>query len=105
MEFSLGLNRNVCVRIGWHYRLQLTFCPMGCEGRAAAPPLARPRGQTAGTIKSISGIPDFVDRCGVSYSVSVGDAARFFASTGWPRDLKNASPLTLSDLQVETASW
>jgi hypothetical protein len=102
MEFSLDLNRNVFVRIWLALLIALTFCPMA----AKAEPQALPAGQTAsarplGTINSISGNSLTLSTdAGVSYSVSVGDAARILRIEPGARDLKNASPLTLSDLQV-----
>jgi Domain of unknown function (DUF5666) len=102
MEFSLGLKRNVSVRIWLALLIALTFCPMA----ANAEPQAPPAGQTAparplGTIKSISGNSLTLSTdAGVSYSVSVGDAARILRIEPGAKDLKNASPLTLSDLQV-----
>jgi hypothetical protein len=102
MEFSLDLNRNVSVRIWLALLIALTFCPMA----ANAEPQAPPAGQTAparplGTIKSISGNSLTLSTdAGVSYSVSVGDAARILRIEPGAKDLKNASPLTLSDLQV-----
>jgi hypothetical protein len=73
---------------------------------AKAEPQALPAGQTAsarplGTINSISGNSLTLSTdAGVSYSVSVGDAARILRIEPGAKDLKNASPLTLSDLQV-----
>jgi hypothetical protein len=102
MEFSLDLNRNVSVRIWLALLIALTFCPMA----AKAEPQAPPAGQSAparpiGTIKSISGNSLTLSTdAGVSYSVSVGDAARILRIEPGAKDLKNASPLTLSDLQV-----
>jgi hypothetical protein len=102
MEFSLGLNRNVCVRIWLALSIALTFCPMAAKAEPQAPPAgpaapARP----LGTIKSISGNSLILSTdAGVSYSVSVGDAARILRIEPGAKDLKNASPLTLSDLQV-----
>jgi hypothetical protein len=102
MEFSLDLKRNVSVRIWLALLIALTFCPMA----AKAEPQAPPAGQSAparpiGTIKSISGNSLTLSTdAGVSYSVSVGDAARILRIEPGAKDLKNASPLTLSDLQV-----
>jgi hypothetical protein len=102
MEFSLDLNRNVSVRIWLALLIALTFCPMA----AKAEPQAPPAGQSAparpiGTIKSISGNSLTLSTdAGVSYSVSVGDGARILRIEPGAKDLKNASPLTLSDLQV-----
>jgi hypothetical protein len=90
------------VRIWLALLIALTFCPMA----AKAEPQAPPAGQTAparplGTIKSISGNSLTLSTdAGVSYSVSVGDAARILRIEPGAKDLKNASPLTLSDLQV-----
>ncbi len=73
---------------------------------AKAEPQAPPAGPAAparplGTIKSISGNSLILSTdAGVSYSVSVGDAARILRIEPGAKDLKNASPLTLSDLQV-----
>ena len=78
MEFSLDLNGNVSVRIWLALLIALTFRPMA----AKAEPQALPAGQTAsarplGTINSISGNSLTLSTdAGVSYSVSVGDAAR-----------------------------
>jgi hypothetical protein len=102
MEFSLDLKRNVSVRIWLALLIALTFCPMA----AKAEPQAPPAGQSAparpiGTIKSISGNSLTLSTdAGVSYSVSVGDGARILRIEPGAKDLKNASPLTLSDLQV-----
>ena len=102
MEFSLGLNRNIFVRIWLGLSIALTFCPMA----AKAEPQAPPAGQAAparpiGTIKSISGNSLTLSTdAGVSYSVSVGDAARILRIEPGAKDLKDASPLTLSELQV-----
>jgi uncharacterized protein DUF5666 len=102
MEFSLDLNGNVSVRIWLALLIALTFRPMA----AKAEPQALPAGQTAsarplGTINSISGNSLTLSTdAGVSYSVSVGDAARILRIEPGAKDLKNASPLTLSDLQV-----
>jgi hypothetical protein len=102
MEFSLDLNGNVSVRIWLALLIALTFCSRA----AKAEPQAPPAGQTAsarplGTIKSISGNSLTLSTdAGVSYSVSVGDAARILRIEPGAKDLKNASPLTLSDLQV-----
>ena len=102
MEFSLDLKRSVSVRIWLALLIALTFCPMA----AKAEPQAPPAGQTAparplGTIKSISGNSLTLSTdAGVSYSVSIGDAARILRIEPGAKDLKNASPLTLSDLQV-----
>jgi hypothetical protein len=102
MEFSLDLNRNVFVRVWLALSIALTFCPMA----AKAEPQAPPAGQTAparplGTIKSISGNSLTLSTdAGVTYSVSVGDGARILRIEPGAKDLKNASPLTLSDLQV-----
>jgi hypothetical protein len=102
MEFSFDLNRNVFVRIWLALSIALTFCPMA----AKAEPQAPPAGQAAparplGTIKSISGNSLTLSTdAGVSYSVSVGDGARILRIEPGAKDLKNASQLTLSDLQV-----
>ncbi len=102
MEFSLGLKRNTFVRIWLGLSIALTFCPMA----AKAEPQAPPAGQAAparpiGTIKSISGNSLTLSTdAGVSYSVSVGDAARILRIEPGAKDLKDASPLTLSELQV-----
>ncbi len=102
MEFSLDLNRNVFVRIWLALLISLTLCGMAAKAEPQAP-LA---GQTAparplGTIKSIAGNSLTLSTdAGVSYSVSVGDAARILRIEPGAKDLKNASPLTLSDLQV-----
>jgi len=102
MEFSLDLKRNVSVRIWLALLIALTFCLIA----AKAEPQAPPAGQSAparpiGAIKSISGNSLTLSTdAGVSYSVSVGDGARILRIEPGAKDVKNASPLTLSDLQV-----
>jgi hypothetical protein len=77
-----------------------------CLTASRAEPQAQPAAQPAsarpiGTIKSISaGSLTLSTDAGATYNVSVGDTARILRIEPGAKDLKNASPLQLPDLQV-----
>jgi hypothetical protein len=103
METELGLNgKRKLSRFLVATVLTATFCLT----TAKAAPQAQPAGQSAaarpiGAIKSISGNALTLSTdSGATYNVSVGDGARILRIEPGAKDLKNASPLQLSDLQV-----
>jgi len=87
----------------------LTFCSVALIAggalatRAAGQdtPAAKPVARTLGTIQSISGRNMvLIAQAGSSVSVTVEDAARILRIEPGEKDLKNALPITLQDLQI-----
>src|ERR1700690_35394 len=103
METGLALNG---MRKWSGFLVATVLTAMFCPTTAKAAPQAQPAGQAAparpiGTIKSISaGSLTLSTDAGATYSVSVGDTARILRIEPGAKDLKNASPLQLPDLQV-----
>lgn len=103
METELGLNGK---RKSRRFLVATVLTATFCLTAAKAAPQAQPAGQSAaarpiGAIKSISGNALTLSTdSGATYSVSVGDGARILRIEPGAKDLKNASPLQLPDLQV-----
>jgi hypothetical protein len=84
------------------------FCVALAAGAALAAraagqgaPAAKPVARTLGTIQSISGKNIvLVAQAGASVAVTVEDTARILRIEPGEKDLKNASPITLQDLQI-----
>src|SRR5271168_3435529 len=71
------------------------------QGRPTDGGAAKPVARTLGTIQSMSGKNIMLaTQAGASISITVQDAARILRIEPGEKDLKNASPITLQDLQV-----
>ena len=103
METEVGLNGKRKLR---RFLVATVLTATSCLTTAKAAPQAQPAGQSAaarpiGAIKSISGNALTLSAdSGATYNVSVGDGARILRIEPGAKDLKNASPLQLPDLQV-----
>src|SRR6202142_2572453 len=103
METGLALNG---MRKWSGFLVATVLTAMFCPTTAKAAPQAQPAGQSAaarpiGAIKSISGNALTLSAdSGATYTVSVGGGARILRIEPGAKDLKNASPLQLRDLQV-----